>query len=197
VAGPATAADFVFLEAEDAFANVTVGGRTWNFFEPWQDSSGSGYVLTSDSNISRTAAQAPTQSPRLAFRVNLAAATPYFVWVRMMGSGDNSDAVWVGVNATQPGVANGTPVVIGPDLVWRWVPSVGIMSGAAGTYFVNVYMNEDGTVVDAIALARQGTTPPPFDERTWAYQTNVKVAQPQVCSSSRTSASAAAAISGR
>ena len=58
---------------------------------------------------------------------------------------------------------------------------MGITTTTAGTYTVSVYMREDGTVVDAIALARQGTTPPPFDEKTWAYGTNPKAAQPQAC----------------
>jgi hypothetical protein len=181
VAGPATAGDFVFLEAEDAFANVTVAGRTWDAFGPYQDSSGPGYVLVGDSGVTITAANAPSNSPRLDFRVTLAAGTTYFVWVRMMGSGSGSDSVWVGINPTQPGVANGTIITIGPDLAWGWVPSAGIATGAAGTYFVSVYMREDGTVVDAIAVARQGTTPPPFDEKTWAYATNPKTAQPQAC----------------
>ncbi len=181
VAGPATTADFVLLETEDAFANVIVAGREWLVLPPYQDSSGSGYVLTGDSGVSITAGNAPAQSPRLAFQVDLAASTQYFVWVRLMGAGGGSDSVWVGINTAQPGTANGTQVVIGPDLAWGWVPSVGITTGAAGTYFVNVYMREDGTSVDAIALARQGTTPPPFDEKTWAYQSNPKVAQPQAC----------------
>jgi hypothetical protein len=181
VAGPANNADFVFLEAEDASANVTVNNRTWRVFEPFQDSSGTGYVLIGDSGVTITAGNAPAQSPRLDFRVSLAPSTQYFVWVRMMGSGDPSDSVWVGINQTVPGIANNNVITIGPDLVWGWVPSAGITTGAAGASFVSVYMREDGTVVDAIAISRQGTTPPPLDEKTWAYATNPKAAQPQAC----------------
>ena len=182
LAGPAAATDFVYMEAEDAFANVTVGGNSWQVFtEQFQDSSGTGYVIIGDSGVTVTAANAPTQSPRLTFRVNLAASTQYFVWVRMMGTDTNGDSVWVGLNLTQPGTANTTQLNIGPDQVWGWVPSVGITTTTAGTYNVNVYMREDGALVDAVAIARQGTTPPPFDERTWAYATNAKVAQPQAC----------------
>jgi hypothetical protein len=138
-------------------------------------------VLTPDSGVTITAANAPSSAPRLDFRVNLAGSTTYFVWVRMMGSGDGSDSVWVGISPTQPGTANGTQLTIGPDLVWGWVPSAGITTAAGGASFVSVYMREDGTVVDAIAIARQGTTPPPFGEKTWAYATSPKVAQPQAC----------------
>jgi hypothetical protein len=91
-------------------------------------------------------------------------------------------AVWVGLSQTQPGVADSNRLEIGsPQLAWRWVSSAGLTTGAAGTYFVNVYMREDGTSVDGVALARAGTTPPPFGGKTWAYENNRKVAQPQVC----------------
>ena len=180
-AGPATPTDFVYFESEDAFANVIVGGRSWDKFPPYQDSSGSGYVFVGDSGITITAANAPTQSPRLDFRVNLAASTTYFVWVRMMSAGGNSNSVWVGINPTLPGVANANQVVTATNLIWVWVPSVAITTGAGGASFVSVYMREDGTVVDGIAVSRQGTTPPPLDEKGWAYATNPKSAQPQVC----------------
>jgi Putative metal-binding motif len=182
VAGPVNNADFVFFEAEDAFANVTVGGRTWTpTGGQVQDFSGNGSVVVGDSGVAITAANAPAQAPRLDFRVTLAASTTYVVWVRMMGTNNNGDAVWVGINATTPGTANANVVTIGPNLVWGWVPSVGIATTAAGTYTVSVYMNEDGARVDGIALARQGTTAPPFDEKTWAYGANPKTAQPQAC----------------
>jgi hypothetical protein len=182
VAGPATAADFVFLEAEDAAANVPVGGKSWSATGgAVQDYSGQGSVAAlPDTGASPTAANAPTQSPRLDFRLTLAASTQYFVWVRILGVNNNGDSVYVGINQTTPGVANATALT-GPRQLWGWVSSAGITTTTAGTYTVSVYMREDGARVDAIAVARQGTTAPPFDERTWAYQSNPKVAQPQAC----------------
>jgi hypothetical protein len=180
-AGPGPG-EFVYFEAEDASSNVIVGGREWLVLPPYQDSSGSGYVLTGDSGfVVNNAANAPTQSPRLSFQVNLGASLTYNVWVRMMGAGGGSDSVWVGISPTQPGTASSTQLALGSNLAWRWVSSAGITTGAAGTYFVNVYMREDGTSVDAVALARVGSTPPPFGGKTWAYETNRKVAQPQAC----------------
>jgi hypothetical protein len=188
VAGPATSADFVYLEAEDAFANVSVGGNSWVSITGTgvQDYSGMGAVETGESGVTVTAVNAPLQSPRLDFRVNLAASTKYFVWVRMMGFGAGADSVWAGINLTLPGVVpsnnNSNQITIGPDFVWGWVPHPsGITTTTAGTYYVSIYMREDGTAVDAIALSLQGTTPPPFDERTWAYASNRKTAQPQAC----------------
>jgi hypothetical protein len=182
VAGPA-AGQFVFLEAEDAFANATVGGRTWVGAQGTvQDYSGMGSVRVPNNGFEvLTAANAPSQSPRLDFQVTLDASTTYFVWVRMLAPDGNGNSVWAGISLSQPGTANGTQLQIGSNNVWRWVSSAGIATTTAGTYFVSVYLREDGARVDAIAVARQGTTPPPFDEKTWAYQSNRKTAQPQAC----------------
>jgi len=183
VAGPATPSDYVFLEAEDAFAKVTVGGRSWiEDIGPYLDSSGRSYMYTPDNGVSFNAGQAPTNSPRLDFRVNLAGSTTYFVWVRMAGDNTNSDSVWVGINLTTPGTASTTQVVTVNQLVWEWRSSAAITTPATtGTYTVSVYMREDGANVDAIAIARQGTTPPPIDNSVWAYATNPKLPQPQAC----------------
>jgi hypothetical protein len=183
VAGPATTGDFVFLEAEDAFAKVTVGGRSWlEDPVPYRDSSGRSYMYTLNNGTTFTAAQAPANSPRLDFRVNLAGNTTYFVWARLAGDGTGSDSVWVGINLTTPGTANATQVVNINQLVWEWRPSAAITTPATtGTYTVSVYMREDGASVDAIALTRQGTTPPPIDNNVWAYATNPKLPQPQAC----------------
>jgi len=182
VAGPAAANDFVFLEAEDAFANATVLGKTWAAAGgAVQDYSGIGSVAVPDAGaIVNNGSNAPTQSPRLDFQVTLTAGT-YYVWVRMLGPNGNSDSVYAGISTTQPGAANGGQVATATHNVWIWVPSTAIAIATAGTYFASVYMREDGTRVDGIAIARQNTTPPPFDERTWAYATNRKTAQPQAC----------------
>ena len=53
--------------------------------------------------------------------------------------------------------------------------------GTAGVRTVSVFMREDGTRIDAIALTRDGTNAPSGDRRTWAYASNPKTAQPQLC----------------
>jgi hypothetical protein len=184
VAGPATAGDFVFLEAEDAFARVTIGGRSWiEDTVPYRDSSGRTYMYTNNGGFSvNNAANAPAQSPRLDFRVNLTGNTTYFVWVRLAGDGTGSDSVWVGINLMTPRTPSTTQLASINQLVWEWRPSAAITTPATtGTYTVSVYMREDGASVDAIAIARQGTTPPPIDDNVFAYATDPKLPQPQTC----------------
>nr|MBA2539269.1 hypothetical protein [Deltaproteobacteria bacterium] len=106
------------------------------------------------------------------------------VWARVLASSTSSDTIHFGLNATAPGTANGgTSVAIAPLNTWVWVKSTTITTGAtAGNFIASIYMAEDGVFVDAVAVTRQvGTTPPPFDERTWAYQNNPKTPQAQVC----------------
>ena len=188
VAGPSGAVgsstDYVFLEAEQASMNAVVGGKTWTSV-PTQNFSGTTSLQAlPDSGSAPTAANAPTQSARLDFRVSLTPSTGYYVWVRMFGANANNDTVYAGISATQPGTANAT-VITAPVLnQWGWARSSLITSPATATpYFVSVYMREDGVLVDAIAITREGTALPPFDNAIWAYQLNPKVAQPTTCNS--------------
>ncbi|MBL9020463.1 MAG: hypothetical protein JNL83_40135 [Myxococcales bacterium] len=187
VAGPSGAigssTDYVFLEAEQASTNATVNGKTWTV-TPLQNFSGTTSLRAlPDSGSAPSAANAPTQSARLDFRVNLTGNTAYYVWVRMLGPAASGDTVYVGINATQPGTANGT-ILTGALNQWTWIRSAAITTPAAtGTYFVSVYQREDGVMVDAIVVTRDGSTLPPFDDSIWAYQNNPKLAQPTTCNS--------------
>lgn len=180
VTGPA-AGQFVFLEAEDAFARVAGTQDTWTA-TPISDYSGTtSFQALGDNGQSQSAANAPSNSPRFAFQLSLAASTQYFVWVRMRSPGSNSDTLYTGISATTPGTVTGAAIATGVHNQWVWRVGTGVTTGAAGTYHAHVYMAEDGVLVDAVAIARQGTTPPTFDERTWAFATNPKVAQTTVC----------------
>jgi hypothetical protein len=196
IAGPGTTG-FVVVEAESA-SGIAAGaggaaGIAWTFQQPpiqLQDFSGIGAMqaLPNSSNIQISRANAPSQSPRLDFQLSLNASTQYFVWVRMMGINNSSDRVYVGLsqNPTGAGAADAGSGTSGletnPDNVWVWVRSNAMSTGAAGTYTASVYMGENGVRVDAIAITRDAsTTPPAFDERTWAYQANPKIPQPQAC----------------
>ncbi len=188
VAGPSgtigSASDYVFLEAEQASTNAVVNGKTWTSV-PVQNFSGTTSLQAlPNSGTNPTAANAPTQSARLDFRVNLTASTGYYVWVRMLAITTNDNSVYVGINTTQPGTANATALTASVLNQWAWVRSALITTPATtGTYFVGVYMKTDGVMVDAIAVTREGNNLPPFDDTIWAYQLNPKSPQPTTCNS--------------
>ncbi|MGN6107529.1 MAG: MopE-related protein, partial [Kofleriaceae bacterium] len=182
IPGPAVGG-FAYAEAEDALLITAGSSRTWST-QPTQDFSGTTALQAlPDSGTTVTAANAPANAPRLDFSFSLAGSTTYYVWVRMMGVNNNGDAVHVGLG-TNPGGAGGAnagTLSTNPDNVWTWRVSNAISISAAGTYTASVYMNEDGVRVDAVAVARQNTTPPPYDERTWAFASAPKTPQPVAC----------------
>ncbi|MBA3396235.1 MAG: hypothetical protein H0T89_26630 [Deltaproteobacteria bacterium] len=220
VAGPTGTTDFVFIEAENALTRTTgtaTGGSDSWTVQNTQDFSGvSALRALSDNGTLVSVANAPANSARLDFTVTMAASTQYAVWVRMMGLGQcsstsstvcngnsdcpgsetcqtnqntTSDTLYVGLNG-----ATISTLTTSPDNFWIWVKSGTVTSSAtAGTNTVSIYMAEDGVRVDAIAVVRAtNTTTPTFDERTWAYATNPKVAQPQTCNGDEFDTSAAA-----
>ncbi|HEY4240208.1 MAG TPA: MopE-related protein [Kofleriaceae bacterium] len=183
VAGPVAATDFVFLEAEQAYANVTVNGHTWTS-NPQQNYSGTTSLQAlPDSGTTSTAAQSLTRSPRLEFRATLAANATYYLWVRIRAPDPNTYGVWVSMAQGTTATA-GLNFQLAPPYIdtWTWIPSTGMNTTAtAGTYTFSVFMEQDGVMVDAVAIAKQGTTPPAQNENVWAYSTNPKTIQPQIC----------------
>jgi len=185
LAGPSgtigSQSDYVFVEAENAFANATVGGKTWTV-APIQNYSGTTALRSlPDSGSNPTAANAPTQSARLDFQMSLTGGTGYYVWTRMFSADGNADTIYVGISATQPGTAVNTTIVTPINNQWLWVRSSLITPATTGNYFVSIYQKEDGSYVDAIAVTRDGDHTPPFDEKIWATQNGPKYPQPQIC----------------
>jgi hypothetical protein len=179
------------IEAEDYFGTlasaVDAGGKR----RAWVEDETPGFSGISDmqalpitgGNI--TAANAPTQSPRLDYQINFtAAATTYRVWVHMFSAAAANNGVWVGVNTTLPGTAITTALANTTTGTWEWIRSVAINVPATGNRFVSLYMNRDGAKVDAIYVASNGSSPPatlnsPGGQ--WAYATNPNTYQSLAC----------------
>ncbi len=189
IAGPA-ATGFAYVEAEYFFArtqgSATGGNDAWTELLPTnpQDFSGTTAMRTSNDNGTVVSlANAPANSARLDYQFSLLANTQYVVWARVLAPSVAGDTIHFGLNATAPGTANGGTATVTTQNIWVWVKSSTITTGGtAGNFIASLYMSEDGLFVDAVAITRQtGTTPPPFDERTWAYQTNPKIPNGQTC----------------
>ena len=97
-----------------------------------------------------------------------------------IGAG-SSRSVWVGLNQGAAGAANGTFVTTAADDQWAWIVSPALTSSAAGgNHTFSIYLREDGVMIDQIAISRQATNSPTFDN-VWAYETMPRTAQPLVC----------------
>jgi hypothetical protein len=197
LAAPAAATGFVFVEAEDYFSATTAtstgtgaGLHGWVPDSAPSDYSGiSGLRASPNLGANVSQANAPTQSPRLDYQFTFpatAAATNYYVWVRMYSPVGADDTIYPGINATLPGSA-GALMVTATNGTWQWVVSSAFsIPAAGGTRFVSLWMREDGVKVDMIALSRQNTTAPVVGDLrprggTWSYASMNTTYQLGVC----------------
>ena len=185
VNGPTGATDHVFIEAEQAQANVgkTSGGTARTFANDTnQNFSGlRDLIATPNTGADVSAANAPTQSPRVDFQINFTQTGSHFVWVRTLAQNGADTGVWTGINAVAGSTAVNTQLVPGQFQFWQWAVSPSFNIAATGNQFVSVFMRRDGVRIDAISISRDGVNPPPVDDKIWAFQNNPKFPQAQVC----------------
>ena len=188
VTEPAANNGYLFFEAEDykSLATGTTGGvtRAWvPDTAPAGLSGFSGLRASPDSGASVLLANAPAQAPRLDLQVTITTAGAHYVWVRLYGPNDASDAVHLGVNAALPGTASQT-LDAPSNTGWVWVRSTALTINAGAT-FLSLWMAEDGVKVDAIVVTRSTSTTAPTEVRpaggAWSYAANPSTAQPTVC----------------
>ena len=86
-------------------------------------------------------------------------------------------SVYVGLTA---GTSAGNATTIVGSSTSSWVSSAALSVPTAGTYTFSIYTRDDGTIIDTIAIARQGTASPTTDDA-WAFSTNPRTAQPTTC----------------
>ena len=141
------------MEAENAHGNVAQGGHTWDATSP-AGASGSARVANPNSGVNNDTGYT-TNSPRLDFRVYFAKSGTHQVWVRGIGATGSDDSCHVGLD----GAASATSDRISSFFTtWTW--SRNTMDGVAATinvaspglHTINLWMREDGFVVDKIVL---------------------------------------------
>lgn len=100
-----------------------------------------------------------TASPRLSFRVDFARAGPHYLWVRGYAEDSGANSVHVGLGRGDGGEA--LPVTLDSYRVWAWT-SITMTSERAvldvaepGEATLEVWMREDGFVLDKILLTRE------------------------------------------
>jgi hypothetical protein len=179
ITGPTGANDRVFIEAEDGVASGAVNGDTWTFDSGTTGYSGLGTMIATPNNNTSFGCTAATQeanAPRIDFTVNVQTTGNYFIWTRMRSAGGSDDSVCVGVDGTASATTIGTSAT-----TYTWVVSPAINVATTGNHRFSVYMREDGTSVDAIAISKNGLEQPTEHRFAWAYATNPSTPQPSTC----------------
>jgi hypothetical protein len=180
VPGPTGLTDKVYLEAELGTISGVVAGRQFTAYSGLADYGGNGALQAtpnSGTNFGCTAATQEANAPRIDFNVSIAAGNTgtYYIWMRTASLGGSDNSLCAGVDGTAS-----TTTVSTDNSYWTWVASAGINVATAGTHRFSVYMREDGTVIDAIAISRSNATAP-VKVPAWSYDVNPTTAQPDKC----------------
>ena len=146
----------VVMEAEDANAVVSRSARSWVPRQPAAGYSGTGAMaLEPDGGLTIDAAY-PTTSPELRFDVDFPAAGTYTVWLRGIGPNAGGDSVHVGFD--EQALTSSDRMAYGVYGSENWFKSTMDVTPAtitvptAGRHAVNVWMREDGFVLDKLLL---------------------------------------------
>ncbi|MEM1109692.1 MAG: LamG-like jellyroll fold domain-containing protein [Planctomycetota bacterium] len=156
----------VVIEAE-SYTAATVGSGSYAAWS-WQattDDTPSGGVAMSPLPNTGVAAHSQATSPRLDYEIKFQTPGTYRVWVRTIGPNGSDNSFHVGLDGvaltTGSGIGMGTT-----SSTWRWVdfvsggiPDVEVEIPSAGTYTFNLWMREDGVVVDKLYLKIDPTEP--------------------------------------
>ncbi|HYF01501.1 MAG TPA: PA14 domain-containing protein, partial [Planctomycetota bacterium] len=146
----------VVMEAERFHGKLDQGGHTWSVSTSPAGYAGASALLASPNSGANVDTGYVTGAPRLDFRVNFVKAGVHHVWIRGAGATGSDDSVHVGLD----GAASATSDRLSSFLTgWTWSratmdgPSATIDVPTAGLHTVNVWMREDGFVLDRVLLS--------------------------------------------
>lgn len=159
------AGGLVSMEAENYTTNTSQGSKSWNVNTSSSPSNGSALIATPDTGAAVNTGYT-TMSPRLNFTVTFAQSGTFHVWVRGRAGGASaadSDSVHVGLNGAA--VASADRITgFGTSFGWSrsTIDNVNatLSVPSAGTHTVNVWMREDGFIIDKLVLAKSSSYTP-------------------------------------
>jgi len=145
----------VSMEAENAHVNTAQGSHSW---VPVNSGtySGAAALQALPNNGTNLNTEYVANSPRLDYQVNFAHTGTHYVWVRGVGATGNDDSLHVGLDGAAVTTADRI-TGLGPAVGWTQdtmdVVVATIEVATPGEHTLNVWMREDGTVVDKVVLS--------------------------------------------
>jgi hypothetical protein len=150
-------AGLVSMEAENRSNTVGQGGKTWtSVTTPTGYSGSSAMQALSNSGVLNEAAAALASSPRLDFSILFQQTGTHTVWVRALGANGSDDSIHIGLDGA---IASAGQTINNITNSYNW-RSVTVNVAAAGVHNLNVWMREDGVVVDKLVVAKSTTFTP-------------------------------------
>jgi len=187
---PAANQGAMYIEAEDfsSSATATAADGVQRSWEPDQTPGFQGMMAlraVPDTGAALSQAQAVTQGPRLDYLIDFTATGNHRVWVRMYSSGNNADAIAIGINASLTGATAQQSLTTSQNRNWIWMRAGQINVTSTGNQYLSIWMEDDGVKVDAIYVTQSNTNTAPTDTsgpgNIWAYDQNPNTSQSTTC----------------
>ena len=153
-AAPAPQEKPISIEAEDG-KSTKVGKLDWVKVNKPEGFSGTGAMMAMPNENALIEEGFVTMSPRLDFEVVFPAPGKYFVWVRGLGETFEDNSVHVGLDGK---AVESADKIAEFEAEWTWCrdtkdgDEATLKIDAAGKRTLNVWMREDGFVLDRILL---------------------------------------------
>jgi hypothetical protein len=152
----------VVMEAEHFHTTVARSSHSWNLVAN-ASASGGQVLQTAPDNGAAIVSDYTTTSPELTFQIAFATPGTYHVWLRGIGPNGNGDSCHAGVDGTAPTTADKMSS-FSTSLGWSRStmdgPTATISVASAGIHTFNVWMREDGFILDKIVLTTNGSFTP-------------------------------------
>jgi len=153
----------VVFEVED-FSNSSLGTGTalntyWSEETTISGYSGSSYLEAKPNNGVNTFDS--TDGPRLDYEIDFNTPGTYNVYVRMLGQNGNDDSLHVGLNGN-PLTYGDVGISSGSSWEWKDEAAGNVITfdiQNPGRHTFNIWMREDGVIVDKVVLQQSGAAP--------------------------------------
>ena len=145
----------VSVEAEHFDTKSSQGGHSWTSIAP-AGSSGSGAMQASPNNGTYNNTGYVSNSPRLDFPINFTRTGKHYVWIRGRAGTVTDDSLHVGLDGNA--IASSDRITGIHTTSWAWSaktidgPVATINVTNPGVHTINIWMREDGAVVDKLLL---------------------------------------------
>ncbi|MFK7845850.1 MAG: FG-GAP-like repeat-containing protein [Rhodothermales bacterium] len=154
----------VVMEAENFHTQIDRGGQTWVVNTANAGFSGASAMLSDPDNGVVITTDITTTSPELSYDLDISTTGDYIIWVRMWADASDGNSVNAGVDGTIDPLSKGIQSQILDQWIWlklaRGGNTLEQTIGTAGAHTFNLYMREDGTIIDKIVLTTDaGFTP--------------------------------------
>ncbi len=141
------------IEAEHHDANVAQGGHAWEENSP-AGFSGTAAMIANPNNGTNNDTGFVSNSPMMEYQVTFVKTGTHYIWVRGLGSSTSDNSVHVGLDGQA--ISTSDRIELTSSLDWTEDTRDGAVATVEvdfpGLHTVNVWMREDGSVIDKIVF---------------------------------------------